>query len=115
MQVAGDENTTAGRWGRRKVQKGDAGARRSSCRGAWRHSEEVEEGRGALVDHEGDGEVRWCGTKGSKEEVGRRDLAVEAARGSGAGSSSPWLDVCVCVSGGGVGGREGEIERRGLG
>ena len=32
MQVAGDENTTAGRWGRRKVQKGAAGARRSSCR-----------------------------------------------------------------------------------
>ena len=29
--------------------------------------------------------------------------------------SSPWLDVCVCVSGGGVGGREGEIERRGVG
>ena len=67
-----------------------------------------------MVDDEGDGEVRWRGTKGSEEEVGRRGLAVEAARESGARSSSPWL-ACVCVSGGGVGGREGEIERRGSG
>ena len=28
--------------------------------------------------------------EGSKEEVGGRGLAVEAARGSGVGSSSPW-------------------------
>ena len=38
-----------------------------------------------MVDDEGDGEVRWRGTKGGKEEVGRGVLTVEAARGSGAG------------------------------
>ena len=50
---------------------------------AWRHSEEVEEGRGALVDDEGDGEVWWRGAKGSKEEVGRGGLAVEAVTRTG--------------------------------
>nr|XP_020179459.1 uncharacterized protein LOC109765086 [Aegilops tauschii subsp. strangulata] len=37
----------------------------------------------AMVNDEGGGEFRWRGTKGSKEEVGRGGLAVEAARGSG--------------------------------
>ena len=36
-----------------------------------------------MVDDEGDGEVRWRGTKGSKEEVGRGGLAVEAATRTG--------------------------------
>ncbi|EMS45377.1 hypothetical protein TRIUR3_27213 [Triticum urartu] len=35
-----------------------------------------EEGRGTLVDDEGDGEVWWRSTKGSKEEVGRGGLAA---------------------------------------
>ena len=82
---------------------------------AWRHSEEVEEGRGALVDHEGDGEGRWCGTKGSKEEVGRGGLV--ACRGAPLRwRGNPGLDGVRRREGigerdGSRGGRDGARER----
>ena len=63
----------------------------------------------ALIVDEGDGEVRWRGTKGGEEEVVRGGLEVEAARGSGTGTrgSSPLAALE---------GSRGESERRwGLG
>ena len=39
--------------------------------------------------------VLVAGASGGEEVVGCGGLTVEAARGSGAGSSSPWLDASV--------------------
>ena len=98
------------------VEEGSgSGAEQSSCveagRGAMgrRRRGGGEAAGAALVVDEGDGEVRWRGTKGGEEEVVRGGLEVEAARGSGTGTrgSSPLAALE---------GSRGESERRwGLG
>ena len=69
-----------------------------------------------LVVDEGDGRSWWRGTKGGEEVVGRGGLRVEAAKGSGAGTSSHWLDACerrgVAAQGKGAGERSGEGKMR---
>ena len=110
-RAGGDADQAGGGAG----EEAGAEARRSSWwwwstpAGALAGRRGAREEAAALIVDEGDGEVRWRGTKGGEEEVVRGGLEVEAARGSGTGTrgSSPLAALE---------GSRGESERRwGLG